>query len=74
MVPGVVRWYADKGYGFIRGDDGADIYVNERTIRDAGLAALREGERVLYDPVRNGTRWRAGAVALEGVRPEGTAP
>lgn len=46
---GNVKWFkADKGYGFIAGDDGKDIFVHFSAIRGSGYRALDAGERVEY--------------------------
>ena len=47
---GTVSWYdADKGFGFVTPDVGAeDIFVHVRSL-PAGLTELSEGDRVTYD-------------------------
>ncbi len=47
---GTVSWYdADKGFGFVTPDAGADdIFVHVRSL-PGGLAELSEGDRVTYD-------------------------
>lgn len=37
----------DRGYGFIRGDDGVDIFVHKSAI--VGASTLRLGQKVSYD-------------------------
>ena len=48
MPTGTVKWFnATKGYGFIAPDDGSnDVFVHVSAIERAGLATLREGQRV----------------------------
>ena len=48
---GVVKFFnADKGYGFIKPDDGSgDIFVHVTAVEQAGLRALNEGQKVAYD-------------------------
>jgi CspA family cold shock protein len=47
---GVVQQYnATKGYGFIRTDSGASVYVHSSSINRPGFQALREGERVAFE-------------------------
>lgn len=48
---GTVKFFnADKGYGFIKPDDGGrDIFVHITAVERAGLASLSEGQRVTYE-------------------------
>ena len=47
---GVVKWFnADKGYGFIRQEDGPDVFVHYSAIQGAGFRSLEEGERVEFE-------------------------
>lgn len=48
---GTVKFFnADKGYGFIKPDDGArDIFVHISAVESAGLQSLNEGQRVAYE-------------------------
>ncbi len=47
MPTGTVKFNATKGYGFIEPDDGSnDVFVHVSAIERAGLATLREGQRV----------------------------
>ena len=49
-MEGSVKWFdARKGYGFINGDDGREIYVHYTGIECEGFRVLRYGKRVEYD-------------------------
>ena len=52
MYQGVVKWFnSDKGYGFIEGNNGDDVFVHFTAIQADGFRVLEEGERVTYDVV-----------------------
>lgn len=51
MPTAVVKFFkADKGYGFIKPDDGGqDVFVHAKDAERAGLPQLVEGMRLGYD-------------------------
>jgi CspA family cold shock protein len=50
---GIVKWFnSEKGYGFIQGDDGKDIFVHFSAIRGNGYKSLEEGVRVDFGVVQ----------------------
>lgn len=56
MKEGKVKWFnAQKGYGFIIGDDGNDIFVHYTGIASDGYKTLEEGQAVQYEE-SNGSR------------------
>lgn len=45
---GTIRWYnTRKGYGFIQGEDGKDIFVHKTSIPEGVF--LNEGDEVEYE-------------------------
>ena len=56
MAQGTVKWFnAEKGYGFITGEDGKDVFVHFSAIQGEGFKSLEEGQEVTYD-VQQGAR------------------
>jgi CspA family cold shock protein len=52
MAEGTVKWYdKKKGYGFILGDSGGDIFVHYTSFADSTIRYLDEGEKVSYEVV-----------------------
>ncbi len=50
MTGGSVKWFdTKKGYGFIQGPEGADVFVHYSSIEGDGFRSLREGEAVEYE-------------------------
>ncbi len=52
MNKGTVKWFnAEKGYGFITGEDGKDVFVHFSAIQGEGFKSLEEGQSVTFDVV-----------------------
>ena len=51
MARGMVKWFNDqKGYGFIRPDDGsADVFVHHTSIQGSGFKTLAENQAVEFE-------------------------
>ena len=50
MAQGTVKWFnPEKGFGFIRQDDGDDVFVHHTAIIGEGYRSLDEGQRVSFD-------------------------
>jgi len=49
-LKGKVKWFQDeKGYGFLSGDDGINVFVHYSAIQMPGRKTLREGDEVEFD-------------------------
>ena len=52
MPDGSVKWFdTKKGYGFIIGPEGKDVFVHYSSIDGEGFRALCEGTQVLFDVI-----------------------
>lgn len=50
MNNGTVKWFnSEKGYGFITGEDGKDVFVHFSAIMCDGFKTLEEGQAVTFD-------------------------
>lgn len=50
MAEGTVKWFNEKkGYGFIKQDDGQDLFVHHTGIEGSGFKTLYEGQRVRFE-------------------------
>ena len=56
MNNGTVKWFnSDKGFGFITGEDGNDVFAHFSAIQGDGFKTLDEGQAVTFD-VEEGQR------------------
>ena len=69
MPTGTVKWFdTKKGFGFIIGPEGQDVFVHFSTIEGDGFRSLKDGETVDYDIAQgakgySATRVKRGAGA-----------
>ncbi len=62
---GLVKWFDNaKGYGFIRQNEGEDVFVHYRAIRGEGFRTLQEGQQVEFTVVRGEKGLQADDVAV----------
>lgn len=60
---GVVKWFdPKKGFGFIVGPQGQDIFTHYSRIEGDGFRVLTDGARVSYDAERGDKGWHASRV------------
>jgi CspA family cold shock protein len=64
---GTVKWFSgSKGYGFIRDDDGLDIFVHASAVADAGFRTLVQGQVVEYEVQRSAKGLHAVSITAPG--------
>lgn len=72
---GVVKWFDPrKGFGFIVGPEGQDIFAHFTVIEGDGFRALKDGTRVRYSAEETGKGWKATKVERTGEDLEVTIP
>jgi CspA family cold shock protein len=50
VFTGTVKWFNEaKGYGFIRRDDGPDLFVHYTNIVGTGFRTLKEDDKVEFE-------------------------
>jgi len=60
---GPVKWFdPKKGFGFIIGPDGQDIFVHYSKIQGDGFRVLKDGSSVSYDAELTDKGWHATRV------------
>jgi CspA family cold shock protein len=54
VATGTVKWCSDqKGYGFIRQEEGPDVFVHHSEILGTGFKTLHEGDRMTFEVVQD---------------------
>lgn len=60
---GLVKWFdPKKGYGFIIGPQGQDIFVHYSKIEGDGFRVLKDGSSVVYEAILTDKGWHASRV------------
>src|SRR5262245_21200924 len=69
-MAGTVKFFnAERGYGFIKPDDGGrDVFVHITAVERAGLQSLAEGQRISFDvePDKKGKGPKAVNLVITG--------
>jgi CspA family cold shock protein len=60
----IARLLTDKGFGFIRDENGIEHFFHRSSVRGAIFELLREGQRVEFEPEDTGKGPRAGNVRI----------
>ena len=65
-IQGQVKWFdPKKGFGFIVGPEGKDVFVHFSQIKGDGFRSLRDGESVEYELIEGDKGLQAkGVVSL----------
>lgn len=57
---GKVKWFdPKKGFGFVVGPDGQDVFVHYSQIQGDGFRSLKDGEDIEYELVEGDKGWQA---------------
>ena len=71
MPEGVVKWFnSRKGFGFIKGENGLDVFVHYSDICNKETRTLKEGDRVTYDLIQGEMGPKAAKVVKNLWSPE----
>ena len=67
MQKGTVKWFnTKKGYGFIKKEDGEDVFVHFSSLTGSGLRTIYEGDRVSFEVADDGRGPAAVSVVVDG--------
>ncbi len=62
---GTVKWFNnEKGFGFIQGEDGQDVFAHYSEIKSEGFKSLTEGQEVTYDVVKGQKGLQAESIVI----------
>ena len=67
MAGGTVKWFdPNRGYGFIRPEQGEDVFVHISAVERAGLEGLGEGQELEFNLVDRGGKISAQDLQIVG--------
>lgn len=65
MPTGTIRkLMREKGYGFIQGEDGSDLFFHRSALKETTFASLKEGDRVEFSIEQGPKGPRATKISL----------
>jgi cold shock CspA family protein len=56
----VISWHQQRGHGFLRADRGGDFFIGRRDLLRYGIRNVAVGQRLYFDPARDGVGRGAG--------------
>jgi len=63
LTRGQVKWFdPKKGYGFVVGPEGQDVFIHYTQIQGEGFRSLKDGEEVDYELIQSEKGWQARSV------------
>ena len=66
-ISGTVKWFnAQNGFGFIKRENGPDVFVHHSAIQSDGYRELTEGERVEFEVTQGPKGLQASNVTRSG--------
>jgi len=67
MANGTVKWFNDaKGFGFLKQENGEDVFCHFSAITGDGFKSLVEGDQVSFDVVKGPKGLQAANVKKNG--------
>ena len=66
MTEGIVKWFDNKkGYGFIKREEGDDVFVHYSAIAGEGFKTLQQDEKVAFEVTQGPKGLQASNVSVQ---------
>ena len=66
MPEGIVKWFDNKkGYGFIKREEGDDVFVHYSAISGEGFKTLQQDEKVAFEVTEGPKGLQASNVSVQ---------
>jgi len=73
MPKGTIRLLMDRGYGFIKAEDGKDLFFHRNELEGVEFSLLRAGQEVEFE-IGQDTRGRSQAVKVRLIKTQEPQP